>query len=361
MTAVALDAMGGDHAPNAIVEGALLALRDTSLEIALVGRSGELRPLLRMMPSNVHLVDAPDAVGMAEPPVATLRQKPRSSIMVGLELVREGQAAAFLSFGNTGAVMAASSKQLGRIPGVSRPAIGALFRNARGSSSLILDVGASVDCRPSFLVEFATMGKAYFERVLYHRNPAVGLLNIGAEPNKGDRFSKEAHALLRRDEPNFIGNVEGNGIFTGAADIIVCDGFVGNAVLKSSEAMAALMSERLSNVVRSKPHYLLGGLLLKGAFDELKSEMDYRSVGGAPLFGVDGTVLIGHGRADAEAVNSGLRLARQVGDSEFVETIRMALASSAAMQRVERRTGVVADDATAPAEEPSASASAPSD
>lgn len=356
MTTIALDAMGGDHAPNPIVQGALIAARDATLEIALIGRVGELRPLLPRMPSNIHLVDAPDAVGMAESPTASMRQKPRSSIMVGLELVREREAAAFISFGNTGAVMAASIKQLGRIPGVSRPAIGALFRNARGSSSLMLDVGASVDCRPSFLVEFATMGKAYFERVLHHRNPGVALLNIGAEPNKGDRFSKEAHALLQRDEPNFIGNVEGNGIFTGAADIIVCDGFVGNAVLKSSEAVAALLSERLGSVVRSKPHYVLGGLLLKGAFEELKREMDHRAVGGAPLFGVDGTVLIGHGGADAEEVNSGLQLARRVGDSEFVETIRMALAGSAAAQGGERRV-----DAAAPAAPPAPSRSAGSD
>jgi glycerol-3-phosphate acyltransferase PlsX len=354
MTTVALDAMGGDNAPNAIVQGALIAARDATLEIALIGRVGELRPLLPRMPSNIHLVDAPDAVGMAESPTASMRQKPRSSIMVGLELVREREAAAFISFGNTGAVMATSVRKLGRIAGVSRPAIGALFRNARGSSSLMLDVGASVDCRPSSLVEFATMGKAYFERVLHHHNPGIALLNIGEEPNKGDRFSKEAHALLQRDEPNFVGNVEGNGIFSGAADIIVCDGFVGNAVLKSSEAVAALLSERLGSVVRSKPHYALGGLLLKGAFEELKREMDHRSVGGAPLFGVDGTVLIGHGRADAESVNSGLQLARRVGDSEFVETIRTALAGSATAQRGERRVEHSADDRPVPAPSPSA-------
>ncbi len=354
MTTVALDAMGGDNAPNAIVQGALMAARDATLEIALIGRVGELRPLLPRMPSNIHLVDAPDAVGMAESPTASMRQKPRSSIMVGLELVREREASAFISFGNTGAVMAASIRQLGRISGVSRPAIGALFRNARGSISLMLDVGASVDCRPNFLVEFATMGKAYFECVLHHRNPGIALLNIGEEPNKGDRFSKEAHALLQRDEPNFVGNVEGNGIFTGAADIIVCDGFVGNAVLKSSEAVAALLSERLGSVVRSKPHYVLGGLLLKGAFEELKREMDHRSVGGAPLFGVDGTVLIGHGGADAESVNSGLQLARRVGDSELVETIRAALAGSASAQRVERRVESSLDDTPSPAPFPSA-------
>lgn len=348
MTVVALDAMGGDHAPNAQVQGALRAARDRTLEIALVGRVGELRPLMPAVPPNVHLVDAPDAVGMAEGPTAALRQKPRSSIMVGLEMVHEGQASAFLSFGNTGAVMAASVKQLGRIPGVSRPAIGAIFRSARGSTSLLLDVGANVDCRPGYLVEFATMGKAYFERVLHHRNPSVGLLNIGEEPTKGDRFSREAYALLERDEPNFIGNVEGTGLFTGAADIVVTDGFVGNVVLKASEAAISHFTDQLRSAIRRKPHYAVGGWLLKGAFSDLRAELDHRAVGGAPLFGVDGTVLIGHGRADAVTVANGLQMARRVGDSAFVKTIRAALAGSAADPLEEAAEGEAAAYSSAP-------------
>ncbi len=354
MTVVALDAMGGDHAPNAMVQGALLAARDSSLEVVLVGRVGELRPLVSALPQNVRLVDAPDAVGMGEAPAASMRQKPRSSIMVGLELVQSGEADAFLSFGNTGAVMAASIRRLGRIPGVSRPAIGAIFRNARGSSSLILDVGANVDCKPAYLVEFATMGKAYFERVLHHRNPSVGLINIGDEAGKGDRFTKEAFQLLTRDEPNFVGNVEGNAIISGAVDIVVSDGFVGNVLLKSAEAVLTHFVDRLRVRIKSKPHYAVGGWLLKGAFEGLKSEVDHRAIGGAPLFGVDGTVLIGHGGADASTVMHGLQMARRVGDSEFVETIRIALAGHAAAQR---RT---APDPAAPAAEQPLDTPAPS-
>ena len=342
MTVVALDAMGGDQAPLAMVQGALRAAHDSSLEVALVGRVGELRPLIAVMPPNVHLVEAPDTVGMGDAPSASVRHKRRSSIMVGLQLVKEGEAASFLSFGNTGAVMAASVLQLGRIPGVTRPAIGALFGNARGSTSLMLDVGANVDSRPGHLVQFATMGKAYFERVLHHRNPSIALLNIGEEATKGDRFAKAAHALLQRDEPNFIGNVESNGIITGDADIVVTDGFVGNAVLKASEAVLALFRERLRETIRSKPRYLVGGWLLKGAFEELRSDTDERGIGAAPLFGVDGTVLIGHGRADSEAVLNGLRLARRVGESSFVSTIRNALAASLVAEQV-RESSAAAD------------------
>ncbi len=333
MTVVALDAMGGDDAPKAQVQGALLAARDSSLEIALVGRVGEVRALMPAVPQNIHLIDAPDAVGMADSPALSLRQKPRSSIMVGLELVQAGDADAFLSFGNTGAVMTASVTRLGRIPGVSRPAIGTVFRNARGSTSLILDVGANVDCRPEYLVEFATMGKAYFERVLHHRNPSVGLINIGEEPGKGNRFTKEAYRLLTRDEPNFVGNVEGDAIITGAVDIIVADGFVGNVVLKSSEGILSHFQGRLSAQIRSKLHYALAGWILKGAFTALKGEVDHRAIGGAPLFGVDGTVVIGHGRADAETVKSGIQMARRVGDSDFVEQIRTALSGAVVARR----------------------------
>jgi glycerol-3-phosphate acyltransferase PlsX len=344
MTVVALDAMGGDDAPRAMVQGALLAARDASLEIALVGRVGEVRALMPIVPRNVHLIDAPDAVGMADSPTLSLRQKPRSSILVGLELMQSGDADAFLSFGNTGAVMTASVTRLGRIPGVSRPAIGTVFRNARGSTSLILDVGANVDCRPEYLVEFATMGKAYFERVLHHRNPSVGLINIGQEPSKGNRFTKEAFRLLTRDEPNFVGNVEGDAIITGAVDIIVADGFVGNVVLKVSEGILSHFVTRLEAQIRSKPHYALAGWILKGAFSALKGEVDHRAIGGAPLFGVDGTVLIGHGRADAETVKSGIQMARRVGDSDFVEQIRTALAVAAVARSQDAESSQDADE-----------------
>lgn len=324
-TVVALDAMGGDHAPKATVQGALLAAADPGLEIILVGRTAELRGLLPEAPPNLHLEEATQAVGMGEQPAASVRQKSDSSIMVGLELLKRGRADAFVSFGNTGAVMAASLVKLGRVPGVDRPALGALFQNGRGSRTLLLDVGANVDCRPAYLLQFATMGKAYLERVLHHRNPSVGLLNVGEEQGKGNQFIQDAYAILERDEPNFIGNVEGNALLAGAADIVVTDGFDGNIAIKVSEGVSALLMGSLKRAIKRKPYYAVWAWLLRGAFETLRAEMDYRRVGGAPLFGVNGAVIIGHGRADPETVVAGIRLARSVGESQFVPAIRAAL------------------------------------
>ena len=337
MVRVAVDGMGGDHAPRAVVQGALLAARDPALEIVLVGRISEIRPLLTTLPANLHLEDAPDAVGMGEAPAQTIRQKPRSSIMVGLDLVRRGEADAFASFGNTGAVMAASLKQLGRIPGVSRPALGALFENAKGSRTLVLDIGANAECRPLHLAQFATMGKAYVERVLHHRNPSVGLLNVGEEDSKGTPFSVEANELLRACEPAFIGNVEGNGMVAGMADVVVTDGFAGNIAIKVSEGVAELFAVQMRRAVRGRLRYRLGALLMRGAFERLRSHLDYQRVGGAPLFGVNGAVIVGHGRADAEAVANGIRLARNVAQSTFVEALRTEFAALAGR-------GAAADD-----------------
>ena len=331
MALVAVDAMGGDHAPRVVVQGAVVAACETpDLSVALVGRVSELRPLLPDPPPNVRLVDAPDAVAMAEHPVSALRQKPRSSILVSLQMVKRGEAAACVSFGNTGAMMAAALVTLGRIPGVDRPALGAIFQNARGTVSLVLDVGANVDCRPAYLLQFAIMGKAYMARVLHHRNPSVALLNVGEEETKGNQFAQEAHQLLQQDEPNFIGNVDGTGVVQGSADIVVCDGFNGNVVVKISEGVADLITSQLRQTIRSRLRYAAGAWLLRGAFASMHERIDYQQVGGAPLFGVNGAVIIGHGRADAEAVASGIRLAHDVGRSTFVETMHQAFSEAAA-------------------------------
>ena len=333
MTIVALDAMGGDHAPKVTVQGALIAARDPGLELILVGRGAELRGLMPAAPPNLRIEEASQAVGMGDAPVASIRQKPESSIMVGLDLLKRGRADAFVSFGNTGAVMAASLVKLGRVPGVDRPALGAPFRNGRGSRTLLLDVGANVDCRPAYLLQFATMGKAYLERVLHHRNPSVGLLNVGEEQGKGNQFIQDAYELLERDEPNFIGNVEGNALLAGAADVVVTDGFDGNIAVKVSEGTSTLFSGALRRIIASKPYYALGAWLLRGAFHALRDEMDFRKTGGAPLFGVNGAVIIGHGRADPETVAAGIRAARTAAESEFVAAIRSALAVSAVAKR----------------------------
>ena len=255
---VAVDAMGGDYAPGSVVRGAVLAARESDLDIVLVGRGSEIRGLLPAPQRNLRIAEASEAVAMDAQPTQ-VRQLRDSSIMVGLGLIAEGEADAFLSFGNTGAVMAASLFRLGRIPGVARPALGALFRNGRGTTSLILDVGANVEARPHYLGQFATMGKAYVERVLRHRNPSVGLLNVGEESSKGTPLQQEAYELLRRQEPNFVGNIEGTALIAGQADVIVADGFTGNVVVKLSEGLLELLMGELKKSVRAKLTYMVGG------------------------------------------------------------------------------------------------------
>ena len=329
-TTVALDAMGGDNAPAAIVRGALLAAgRDPDLDIILVGRGAEIRSILPAPQANLRLAEASEAFGMDEQPTH-IRQARDSSIMVGLGLVADGEADAFLSFGNTGAVMAGSLLRLGRIPGVARPALGALFHNARGTTSLILDVGANAEVRPQYLGQFAMMGKAYFERVLRHRNPSVGLLNIGEESNKGTSVAQEAYELLTRQEPNFVGNIEGNALIRGAADVVVTDGFTGNVAVKVSEGVAERVMSELKKSVSQRLLYMAGAWLMRGAFESLRDQWDYARVGSAPLFGINGAVLVGHGRANAEAVASGIRSARGVVESNVVDSIREAVAGTAA-------------------------------
>ena len=325
---VALDAMGGDNAPAAIVRGAQLAAREGLCDLILVGRGSELRSILPAPQAHLRLAEASEAVAMDAQPTQ-VRQMPDSSIMVGLQLVADGHADAFLSFGNTGAVMAASLLRLGRIPGVARPALGALFHNARGATSLILDVGANAEVRPDYLCQFAAMGKAYFERVLHHRNPSVGLLNVGEESAKGTAVVQEAYALLSRQEPNFVGNIEGDALIRGMADVVVTDGFTGNVAVKVSEGVVERVMGELRKSIKQRLLYMAGAWLIRGAFDSLRDQWDYSRVGSAPLFGINGAVLVGHGRADAEAVASGIRSACGVVESNVVEAIRDAFAGAA--------------------------------
>ena len=325
---VALDAMGGDNAPGVIVRGAIAAARELDVDIVLVGRGREIRGHLPAAQRNLRIHEASEAIGMDAPPTAVRRMRD-SSIMVGLGLLDDGEADAFLSFGNTGAVMAGSLFTLGRIPGVARPALGALFRNGRGSTSLLLDVGANVEARPQHLAQFATMGRAYVERVLRHRNPSVGLLNVGEEDVKGTSLHQETYQLLERQETNFVGNIEGNRMLAGAADVIVSDGFTGNVGVKLAEGVAEQLFGELKRSIESNPIHMAGAWLMRGAFRGLRTHWDYAKVGSAPLFGIDGAVLVGHGRANAEAVTSGIRSARSVVEAGVVDAIRDAVAGTA--------------------------------
>lgn len=338
MARIALDAMGGDHAPQATVAGALLAAAelDPSHSILLVGQAarieatldallaGEHAALARHRP-RLHVVDAPDVIGMAEKPSAAIRSKPNSSMMVGLRLHAEGKCDAFVSAGNTGAQMAASVVLLKLHDGLKRPAIATVFPTAE-RPVIVLDSGANVDCAAAELLQFARLGSVYAHDVLGRESPAVGLLNIGEEPEKGDAVSKEAHALLAQSGLNFVGNVEGRDLPAGrnhqaALDVVVCDGFVGNVILKFYEAVAPLMV----------------GLLVKAGFEQDRimralRDLDYSEYGGAPLLGVRGISIICHGRSSPRAIKSALKVAVQAVESRVDEHIgkRLAAAQSGA-------------------------------
>jgi glycerol-3-phosphate acyltransferase PlsX len=307
--------MGGDRAPSVVVDGALSALRETDddLEVALVGREADVRAALTAAgpaSSRLTIVDAPDVVAMDEAPAATLRKKKRSSIAVGLRMQKEGTADGFISAGNTGAVAANAIFGLGRIPGVSRPAI-ATFAPTRKGPCIILDVGANVENKPKHLLQFGIMGCCYAQVALRKDEPRVGLLNVGEERSKGGDLLTEAYDRLEAAELNFIGNVEGRDIFRGDVDVVVCDGFVGNVILKFTESVVdmfyAVMREELTKNVRAK----LGAGLLKPAFRKLKATFDYAEYGGAPLLGVDGACMICHGSSSDVAIKNAILATRR--------------------------------------------------
>ncbi len=322
---IALDAMGGDGAPAVTIAGALEAVTDLGLDVLLVGPVRRLRRELgpfRTLPSGLDLVDAADVVGMDEPPLVVLRDKPRSSLAVCAELVGTGRAAAMATAGNTGAAWVAARNALGMIDGVDRPALAAILPRLSGHT-LLLDVGATLECRPSHLVQFAVMGSYYAEAVLGVREPRVGLMSVGEEEGKGGRRVREQHRILASTGIRFVGNVEGRDVFTGDVDVIVCDGFTGNVVLKAAEGLGELVISVLREQASRSPLYGAGLLMAKGAFVSLREKVDYSEYGGAPLLGVNGACLIGHGRSNARAIRNALRYAafyagcgviRRIGD-----------------------------------------------
>lgn len=329
---VALDAMGGDYAPAAVVEGAVLAAREYGIEVALVGLEDAIRAqLIRHNTRGLKLpiVPASETIEMYDHPVQAVRQKKDSSIVVGIRLVKDGEAAAFVSAGNTGACMAAAFFGLGRIPGIERPALATVFPTLRGKCVLV-DVGANADCRPEHLLQFALMGSVYMERIFGVERPRVALLSIGEEETKGNQLVIEAHRLLANAPLNFVGNVEGKDIPAGTADVVVCDGFVGNVVLKFGEGVAAtlraIMAEELTRTWWQK----LAALALRSAFRRMYKRMDYAEYGGAPLLGVQGVVIVAHGRSNARAIKNALRVAKQAVEQGLVEHIREGVAPATA-------------------------------
>jgi glycerol-3-phosphate acyltransferase PlsX len=328
--------MGGDDAPAAVVKGALQAVRhaDGDLHVLLTGPEARIREALDAHPDApaeaFEVVDAPDVIGMAEAPAAAVKQKTNSSIHQGLAAHHDEKADAFVSAGNTGAIMGAAMFILGRIPGVERPSIAGFFPNLRGSS-VVLDIGSNVDCKPSHLVQFARMGTIYARRALGNDDPTVGLLNIGEEPGKGDELAKRAYELLREaDDVHFSGNVEGGDLLLYAADIIICDGFVGNVLLKFGESMTTVLSEMTQQEMDRQALDDEEQALVAGVLGEVRKHFDPESLGGAPLLGVDGNVLIGHGSSSPDVIEQMIRTAAAVAGTGMVPALKSAFQSEAA-------------------------------
>lgn len=321
--AIALDAMGGDGTPMVRIQGALDAISDHGLSVCLVGPIKRLRRELgrfRALPSGLELVDATDVVAMQDPPLTVLRGKRNSSLSVCAELVRNGRAAAMVTAGNTGAAWVAAKSALGMIEGVDRPALAAILPKLDGHT-LVLDVGANVEVKPHQLVQFAVMGSYYASAVLAVDDPRVGLMSVGEEESKGGPRVRRQYRVLKNAGINFIGNVEGRDVFTGDVDVVVCDGFTGNVVLKVAEGLGEMVVGMLKEEARQSPLYGAGLVLAKGAFRNVKRKVDYSEHGGAPLLGVDGACLVGHGRSTAKAIRNAIRFADSYASSGVIRKI----------------------------------------
>ena len=329
-TRIALDAMGGDYAPDEILKGALAAVREYPVELLLVGREEVLRERLAALgtpsPERTQIIDAREVVEMEDNALAPLRRKRNSSIRVCANLVAEGKADALVSAGHTGATWTSAKAVIGMIEGVSRPALAAIVPSANGHT-MLLDVGANVDTKPNHLREFAVMGHFYAQMIFGKTAPRVGLLSIGEEEGKGNELTRETFRVLKETGLNFMGNAEGRDVFNGKADVVVCDGFIGNVVLKASEALGEMVGSMLrSEVTRTAPRKV-GALILKGAFDDIKKRMDYSEYGGAPLLGVNGVCIISHGRSRAKAIRNAVGAALVAAGGRIVEQIRDEMAT----------------------------------
>jgi glycerol-3-phosphate acyltransferase PlsX len=321
--------MGGDRAPGAVVEGAMLAARELALHVALVGRSSVLTEEIAKHDrggGRVDVVEAPDVIGMDETPLAALRRKPGSSIRVAADLVASRRAAAMFSAGHSGATMLAAHGAFGMLPSAERPALAVTVPTQTGVS-VLLDAGASLECRPDHLVQFAHFGSAYAQIILDVPHPRVGLLSIGEEPGKGTDLVRVAHQRLTTSALTFIGNVEARDLFSGRADVIVCDGFTGNIALKVGEGLVESLEEMLREELGSALVSQIGALLPRRALARLRQRVDYAEYGAAPLLGLQGLVLVGHGRSSPRAVANGVALAARLADADLVTRLGAALVS----------------------------------
>ncbi len=329
---IAVDAMGGDTAPGLVVDGALAAARHLDLGVALVGPASRIGAQVErhagVDPSRVRLVEAGSVVDMSESPSIALRRKPDASIRVAAALVARGEAAALFSAGHTGATVMAAHGAFGMAPGVERPALAATIPTPRGPA-VLLDVGASVGCRPSHLLHYAVMGSVYARVAFGIDQPRVGLLSIGEEETKGNDLTREAHQLLKGAPLNFIGNVEARDVYTGAADVIVCDGFTGNVVLKTSEGLVEVIETMLRDELSSTITMRVGSLLTQRAMRHFRRRVDYSEYGGAPLLGVAGITIVGHGRSSAKAVRNAVAMAYRFASGQLIQRVEREIAVAA--------------------------------
>ena len=318
---IAVDAMGGDYAPEEVVKGAVSALEERDLEIILLGDMGKIKEELmkyKYEKDKLLIINCKEYIKTGEFPLDAIRNKRDSSIVVGTKLIKNNQADAFISAGNSGAVMAAALLELGCIPKIRRPTIGAIFPSAKGKV-LVLDVGANVDCKPEHLPQFALIGNKYAKYILGIENPKIGMLNIGEEKNKGNKFAQNAYKKLENTNINFVGNIEGKDIFKGKVDVVVCDGFTGNILLKSSEGLAKLLLTEINKLVISQLPQNKEMNKLKEIFMNLVKMTDYTEYGGSPLLGVNGLCFICHGRSKAKTFKNSILNTGKLIDANIVE------------------------------------------
>ena len=319
---IAVDAMGGDYAPEEIVRGALLARQEYDLNPVLVGNEEKIRAVMNEISSlKLDVVHASEVVTMEDAPARALRRKKQASVLVAARMLKQGEAQALVSAGSTGATMVASLLTFGRIKGIERPSIATLIPNRHGGLTLLLDVGASVDPEAKNILHSALMGEVYAREVFSLKNPKLGLLNVGEEEGKGNRLVVSARNLIEKYCPSFCGNAEGSDIFNGDFDVIVCDGFVGNVALKTIESTASLIIEMLKREIKSSLSARLASLLMRPQLESLRDKMDYASYGGAPLLGVAGNVIISHGCSRAKAIKNAIFMAAEMGEKRVINNI----------------------------------------
>jgi glycerol-3-phosphate acyltransferase PlsX len=330
---IAVDAMGGDHAPGPVVDGALAAVRHDDLGVILVGSADRISDELSRHPdrdpARVRIEAADAVVSMGESPTSALRRKPAASIKVAAEVVARGDAAGLVSAGHTGGTVMAAYTTLGMIGGVDRPALAATIPTKR-QPAVLLDVGASVECRPAHLLQFAVMGSVYARVAMGYERPRVALLSIGEEETKGNELTREAHQLLKNAPVDFIGNIEARDVYSGTADVIVCDGFTGNIALKVSEGLVEVVEGLLGEELSSTLTMRVGSLLTRRALRHFRRRVDYSEYGGAPLLGVAGVAIVGHGRSSSKAIRNAVVMAYRFAAGRLIERVEREIAAVSA-------------------------------